>query len=65
MLANLFTLQRALLVLKPEYSGVIRLKLIEAEWRIYTSVNLPLLVKIMTCRLIGAKPLSEPLLEYC
>ena len=23
------------------------------------------LVQIMTCRLIGAKPLSEPVLEYC
>ena len=38
---------------------------IEAEWRIYASVNLPSLVQIMACRLTGAKPLSEPMLEYC
>ena len=25
----------------------------------------PALVQIMACRLIGAKPLSEPMLEYC
>ena len=41
------------------------LKLIEAEWRIYASVNKPSLVQIMACRLDGAKPLSEPMLEYC
>ena len=29
------------------------------------SVNLPSLVLIMACRLVGAKPLSEPMLEYC
>ena len=40
------------------------LYLIEAEWRIYALVNLPSLVQIMACRLAGAKPLSEPLLEY-
>ena len=28
---------------------------IEAEWRIYAWVNLPSLVQIMTCRLVGAK----------
>ena len=39
-------------------------KLIEAERRIYASVDLPLLVQIMVCRLVGAKPLSEPMLEY-
>ena len=39
--------------------------LIEAEWRIFTSVNLPSLVYIMTCRLDGAKPLSERMLKYC
>ena len=39
-------------------------QLTEAEWHIYTSVNLPSLVQIMACRLAGAKPLSEPMLEY-
>ena len=39
--------------------------LIEVEWRIYASVALPALVQIMACRLDGAKPLSEPMLEYC
>ena len=39
--------------------------LIEAKWRIYASVNLPSLVQIMACRLVGAKPLSKPMLEYC
>ena len=34
-------------------------KLIEAEWHIYVSVNLPSLVQIMACHLVGAKPLSE------
>ena len=41
------------------------IKIIEAEWRIYASINYPSLVQIMACRLIGAKPLSEPMLEYC
>ena len=40
-------------------------QLIEAEWRIYTSVIQPPLVQIMACRLVSAKPLSEPMLEYC
>ena len=39
-------------------------KLIEAERRIYASVDLPSLVQIMACRLVGAKSLSEPMLEY-
>ena len=39
--------------------------LIEAEWRKYASVNRPSLVQLMACRLVGAKPLSEPLPEYC
>ena len=39
--------------------------LIEAEWHIYASINYPSLVQIMACDLIGAKPLSEPMLEYC
>ena len=39
--------------------------LIEAEWRIYASVQITTLVQIMACRLIGAKPLSEPMLDYC
>ena len=38
--------------------------LIEAEWHIYSSVHKPSLVQIMACRLDGAKPLSEPVLEY-
>ena len=37
---------------------------IEAERRIYASVNLPSLLQIMACRLVGAKPLSETMLEY-
>ena len=40
-------------------------QLIQADLRIYASVNLPSLVRIMACRLVGAKPLSEPMLEYC
>ena len=31
---------------------------------IYASVNKPASVQIMACRLDGAKPLSEPMLEY-
>ena len=42
-----------------------KIKLIEAEWRIYALVNLSSLFQIMACRLIGAKPLSEPMLDYC
>ena len=37
----------------------------EAEWRIYASVGLPSLFRIMACRLVGAKTLSEPMLKYC
>ena len=33
--------------------------------RVYASVNLPSLLQIMAWRLAGAKPLSEPMLEYC
>ena len=44
--------------------GEFTVKLIEAEWRRYASVNLSSLVQIMACRLVGAKPLSEPMLEY-
>ena len=40
-------------------------QLIEAEWRIYASVHWPSLDQIMACHLVGAKPLSEPMLEYC
>ena len=47
----------------PSYTSS-RYQLIEAEWRIYASVNKPSLVQII-CRLNGAKPLSEPMLEYC
>ena len=39
--------------------------LMEAEWRIYSSINLPSLVQIMACRLVGAKPLSETMLAHC
>ena len=39
-------------------------QLIEAEWCIYELVNKPSLVQIMASRLVGAKPLSEPMLEY-
>ena len=38
--------------------------LIEAEWRIYASVNYPSLVHIMACHLVSTKPLSDPMLEY-
>ena len=31
----------------------------------YTSVNLPSLVQIIACRLVGAEPLPEPMMEYC
>ena len=37
-------------------------RLIAAEWRIYASANLPASVEIMACRLVCAKPLSEPVL---
>ena len=47
------------------HESVTTLELIEAEWRIYASVNKPSLVQIMACHLAGAKPLSEPMLEYC
>ena len=46
-------------------SPVVVLKLIEAERRIYASVNLPSLLQTMACRLVGAKPLSEAMQEYC
>ena len=39
--------------------------LLEAEWCIYASINWPLLVQIMACCLIGTKPLSECMLEFC
>ena len=42
-----------------------RLWLIEAEWCIYASENQPSLVQMMDTRLAGAKPLYEPMLEYC
>ena len=38
--------------------------IIEAGWRIYASVIWPSLVQIMACRLVGAKPLSEPMLGF-
>ena len=39
--------------------------LIEAERRIYESVNSPSLVQMITCRLVDTKPLCESTLEYC
>ena len=38
---------------------------IVAEWRIYTPVNKASLVRLMACRLVSTKPLSEPMLDYC
>ena len=40
-------------------------ELIEAELRIYASVSWSSLFQIMACRLVGAKPLCESILEYC
>ena len=40
-------------------------ELIEAEGRIYASLHWPSLVQVMACRLVDAKPLHEPMLEYC
>ena len=37
--------------------------LIESEWRIYETVNQSSLVQIMDCRLVFAKPLSEPMVD--
>ena len=41
----------------------------ETHWsrvtHIHSSVNFPSLVQIMASRLVGAKPLSEPMMEYC
>ena len=37
---------------------------IEVEWYMH-QLTTPSLVQIMSCRLISAKPLSEPMLEYC
>ena len=39
--------------------------IIEAERGIYASVNLPSLLQIMACRLVGAKQLFEAMPEYC
>ena len=40
-------------------------ELIEADWRIYAWVIKPPLVQLIACRLVGAKPSPEPMLEYC
>ena len=40
-------------------------ELIETEWHIYASVNYSPFVEIMACRLVGPKPLTEPMMEYC
>ena len=47
-----------------QWKGIQSIKLIEAERGIYASVNTPSFVQIMACRLVGTKPLSEPMLEY-
>ena len=39
--------------------------IIKAKWRIYASVNWQSLDQIMACRQVGAKPVPEPMLEYC
>ena len=39
--------------------------LIEAEWPIYASVILTSLIHTMACRLVAAKLISEPIMEYC
>ena len=46
------------------YSFVVLNSLRPSDIFIYTSVNLPSLVQKMACRLIRAKPLSEPMLPY-
>ena len=38
-------------------------QLTEVEWRIYASIIWPSLVKLMACRLVNAKALSEPSAE--
>ena len=40
---------------------IVMLKLIEAEWCIYASLINPSLDQIMACRMVGVKPLSEPM----
>ena len=45
--------------------GMMTLLLIEANCRLYASVSQQLLVQIVACRLVGAKPLTEPMLECC
>ena len=40
-------------------------QLIAAEWRIYAWIISLTLVQIMACRLVGTKPLSEPMSESC
>ena len=37
---------------------------VEAEWRIYASVNHPSLIPIRSSCLVGTKSLTEPMLEY-
>ena len=37
---------------------------VEAEWRIYASVKHPSLIRIIARCLVGAKSLTEPMLEY-
>ena len=39
--------------------------MVGAEGRIYASVDQPQLVQIMSCRWVGAKPFSEPIMEHC
>ena len=37
----------------------------KAPWSVVTCGSRPSLVQIMACHLVVAKPLSEPILEYC
>ena len=39
-------------------------QLIQAAWGIYAAVG-PSLVQIIACRLVGGKPLPEPIMAYC
>ena len=64
-LRSLFSLWRKKIIL-PKYQ-LYHLHHINSlrQSNIYASVNLPSLVQIMACRLVGAKSLPEPMLEYC
>ena len=40
-------------------------QLIATEWCIHASVNWQPLILMMACRLVGSKPLSDPVMECC